>query len=240
MCLRLDRFVYLAFLTGLLASLMLHITRLNAQTVEPLIAEYTTKADGRFEVRNDTSTPMAVVLDTRSFNVSSEGRGVYRPLDKGIVLKISVTSMRLAPGESTYVFYKASAVKLPAWFQVQAAFTPLQRRRGIMLRVVLPHTVYLYQKSPVEKDAIQISTPRYKSDVNTIVCELENHGQGLVRVQEIRAIAGKESAETAGFPLLPGAIRKLSIEWKSKKQPELLVFQFPQFAMREPLVGPDQ
>jgi len=213
--------------------LLLYFLPLRAQTIEPLIAEYTARADGRFEVRNDTATPMAVVLDTRSFSVNEEGRGIYRSLDKGIALKLSATSMRLAPGESANVFYKANANQLPTWFQVQAAFTPLQHGKGISLRVVLPHTVYLYQKSAVDKSAIQIHLPQYKGETNAIECELENHGPGLVRVQEVRATAGKDSAESAGFPLLPGATRKLSIEWKSKRHPEWLIFQFPQFVMRE-------
>lgn len=225
---------------AVLLGLTLPMAQLRAQTVVPLIAEYTTKADGRFEVRNDTATPMAVVLDTRSFSVSSEGRGIYRPLDKSIALRLSATSMRLAPGESTNVFYKAKATQLPAWFQIQTAFTPLQRSKGIALRVVLPHTVYLYQKSPVDKGAIQISPPQFKSDGNAIECELENHGPGLVRVQEVRATAGREATEAAGFPLLPGATRKLSIEWKSKRRPEWLIFEFPQFVMREQFVVADQ
>ena len=61
-----------------------------------------------------------------------------------------------------------------------------------------------------------------------------------MRVQLVKATAGRESAEAAGFPLLPGVTRKFSIEWKSKKPPEWLIFEFPKFVMRQRLNNEDQ
>jgi hypothetical protein len=58
-----------------------------AQTITPVIMEYTGKAGGRFELTNDTLTPMAVVLEPRSFSIGPDGKGLFRALDPGHPLR---------------------------------------------------------------------------------------------------------------------------------------------------------
>jgi hypothetical protein len=215
----------------------------RAQTIQPVIVEYTEKADGRFEVTNDTLTPMAIVLEPRSFSIDANGRGVFRALDPGIHVTLSASSFRLEPKQTFYVFYKATAESLPSWFTIYAAFSPVHAGAGMTVRVMLPHTVYLYQKKPVRREAIHVSNivvrPGRDPDTNTIDCDLENDGPALVRVQEVRAVAGKTSAISAGFPLLPGSSRHLAIDWKDKNRPDYLLLHFPKFDVKEPVTAHD-
>jgi len=208
-----------------------------AQTIQPVILEYTEKADGRFEVTNDTLTPMAIVLESKSFNIGSDGRGTFRSLDPGIHVKLSSTSFRLEPKQSYYVFYKATADKLPAWFTIYADFTPIQSGDGVKLRIMLPHTVYLYQRKPINREAIHVSDAAYEAQTNSVICDLHNDGPALVRVQEVRAVSGKKTVVAAGFPLLPGGSRHLTIDWTNPARPQYLLLHFPHFDIKEPLVG---
>jgi hypothetical protein len=206
-----------------------------AQTIQPVITEYVEKADGKFEVVNDTLTPMAIVLEPRSFSIAEDGRGVYRALDPGIHVKLSDTSFRLEPKQSYYVFYKATSDQLPAWFTVYAAFSPVHGGDGLHVRVMLPHTVYLYQKKPIDKDSIHIDDSSYRAGSETVECDLHNNGSALVRVQEVRVVSGKTMVQAAGFPLLPGVTRHLAIDWKEKNPPQFLLLHFPRFDVKEPL-----
>jgi hypothetical protein len=203
------------------------------QTIQPVIVEYQQKADGRIDVINDTLTPMAIVLEPRSFSIAEDGHGIYRALDPGILLMLSATSFLLGPKQTYYVFYKASADTLPAWFTVYTEFSQPGNAPGLKLRFMLPHTVYLYQKQPIDKAAIHVANASYRAQDNQIVCDIRNDGPGLVRVQQVRAIGDKASVENGGFPLLPGASRHLAIAWKERGSPGLLVLHFPRFDVKE-------
>ena len=208
----------------------------KAQTVKPVIVEYTGKGDGRFEVTNDTLLPMAVILEPRSFSINQDGRGVFRTLDSGIHVKLSTTSFRLEPKQTYYVFYKATADTLPAWFTIYSGFSTIEPGDdGLKVRIMLPHTVYLYQKAPIDKAAVHLSQLSFVPASDTVICDLRNDSADLVRVQEVRAIAGHKSIVAAGFPLLPGATRHLSLDWKDPVRPEYLILRFPQFELKEPL-----
>jgi hypothetical protein len=206
-----------------------------AQTIQPVIMEYGEKADSRFEVTNDTLTPMAVVLEPKSFTINQDGHGTFRALDRGIHVSLSASSFRLEPKQSYLVFYKASADALPAWFTVYATFSPIRRGDGMNVRIMLPHTVYLYQKKMIDKESIRVGAAMYAPDTGKLSCDVENTGRGLVRVQEVRAIGGKTSEVSAGFPLLPGNSRHISVDWKEKGKPEYLLFHFPHFDIKTSL-----
>jgi hypothetical protein len=121
-------------------------SRAIAQTVEPVISEYGVNADGKFALTNGTLIPMVVVLEPKSFSITPDGQGVFRPLDHDIHVDLSAMSARLEPGQTYYVFYKAYADRLPAWFTVYSTFSSLQHGPSMDVRIMLPHTVYLYQK----------------------------------------------------------------------------------------------
>lgn len=222
-----------AVLLAVSLSVAFAVPQLRAQTVQPVIEEYEQKADGRIEVTNSTLQPMAVVLEPRSFSIAEDGHGIYRPIDPSIHLKLSTTSFLLGPRQNYYVFYKATADALPAWFTVYAGFSQVGASAGLKVRFMLPHTVYLYQKQPVDKASIHVANAAYRSADKKVVCDIRNDGAGLVRVEEVRAVGGKSSVEGGGFPLLPGASRHLAIDWKERGSPTAIVLHFPRFEVKE-------
>lgn len=214
-----------------------------AQTVSPVIVEYKVKAEGRFALTNNTLTPMAVVLEPKSFRITPDGDGVYRPLDSDIHLQLSTMSFRLDPGQTYYVFYKAKADKLPAWFTIYSVFSSLHHKSGLNVRILLPYTVYIYPKKPLEngKDEVHVKQAVYLTQSKKIICDLENNGPDIERVQEVRIMSsGHESETAAGFPLLPGGRRHFEVSWKKKEPPQTLVFQFEHFTLKQPLSTGDQ
>lgn len=206
-----------------------------AQTVQPVISEYEAKADGKFALTNGTLIPMVVVLEPKSFSITAEGQGVFRPLDRDIHVELSAMSARLEPGQTYYVFYKAHADQLPAWFTVYSTFSSLQHHPGLDVRIMLPHTVYLYQKKPLNKEEINIVAATWQNGTKTVICDVENHGLGLVRVEEVRIFGTHASETTAGFPLLPGGRRHLELTWEEKQPPQMLQFRFEHFTLKEPV-----
>jgi hypothetical protein len=220
----------------LMASLALLLgATVRAQSIQPVIVEYTAKAEGRFQLTNNTLVPMAIVLEPKSFSIGPDGKATFRPLDPGIHLELSTMSSRLEPQQTYYVFYKARTATLPEWFTVYAVFSPIRKEEGLKVRIMLPHTVYLYQKKPIPKEAIHIQGAAYLTREDTVVCDLENMSASLVRVQEVRAISGKTSVLANGFPLLPRSPRHLVIPWNQKNPPNYLLLHFPHFDLKEPI-----
>lgn len=207
-----------------------------AQTVSPVIAEYKTKAAGRITLVNNTLAPMAVVLEPKSFSITPDGKGVFRPLDADIHLMLSSMSFRIDPGQTYYVFYSARADKLPTWFTVYAVFSRAQHGQGIDVRFLLPHTVYIYPKKPLSKTSgVQFKDAVYLSQSKEVVFDLVNSGPDLTRVQEVRVTSGKETATAAGFPLLPGGERHVEVNWTEAKPPETILLQFEHSTMKQPI-----
>jgi hypothetical protein len=203
--------------------------------VQPVIQEYKVKAEGKFALTNNTLTPMAVVLEPKSFSITPDGNGVYRPLDPGIHVELSTMSFRIEPKQTYYVFYKARADKLPAWFTVYSVFSSLQHGSGLDVRILLPHTVYLYPKKPLQEREVHVSQAAYLAKSKKIVCDLQNDGVDLGRVQEVRVTSGRESATAAGFPLLPGGRRHVEVSWTGKEEPQILLLRFEHFTLKQPL-----
>lgn len=208
---------------------------LHAQSIQPIIAEYTGQAEGKFLVTNDTLSPMAVVLDPKSFRIGEDGRGTFRSLDSTVRLSLSTSSFRLGPKQSSYVFYKAKVEAAPAWFTIYAAFTPLTSGTGMKVRVLLPHTVYLYQKQPAQQKDFVVSQAHFDAEKSTVSFDLDNSGAALVRVQAVHANAGKTEVDAAGFPMLPGARRHVEFAWDKQGSPDALLIQFPRFELKQPL-----
>lgn len=206
-----------------------------AQTIQPLIVEYNGKAGGKFQVTNNTLEPMAIVLEPKSFSLDDKGWATYRKLDGTIHLELSTMSFRLEPKQTYYIFYKAHADILPAWFTVYAVFSPIRKGEGLKVRIMLPHTVYLYQKKPIDKAAIDVKKVTYLPDKKLILCDLENMSQALIRVQQVRADGGKTPVFAGGFPLLPGSPRHLEIPWDEATPPTDLLVHFPHFDVKEPI-----
>jgi hypothetical protein len=218
-----------------LAAILIAHTAANAQQVQPVIMEYRNKAEGKFSVVNNTLEPMAVVLEPKSFSISPDGRGTFRNLDPTIHVQLSTMSVKLQPLQSYTVFYKADSESFPAWFTIYSTFSPARAGASLSVRVQLPHTVYLYQNKPIDQDEIHVLNARYSTTTHKLVCDMLNTGKALTRVQEVRTSGvHTEPVTLAGFPLLPGSLRTIEVEWKGKEPPTALNIAFDRFTLKPP------
>ncbi len=208
-----------------------------AQTVSPVIVEYTGKAAGRIALTNNALVPMVVVLEPHSFSIAPNGNGVYRPLDPDIHLKLSSMSFRIDPGQTYYVFYKATADKLPAWFTIYSAFSPPHHAGSMDVRILLPHTVYIYPKKQRSKGMVAVTQAAWNAKTGKVVCDLDNRGVDLERVQQVRIDSGNLSETDPGFPLLPGGTRHLELSWSEKEPPQTILFQLEHSTLQQPVVA---
>jgi len=218
-----------------LAILLLASIAAHAQTVSPIITEYKEKGEGKITLTNDTLTPLVVFLQPQSFSINPDGSAKYRPLDPAIHVELSTTSVKLQPKQEFYVFYKAHADTLPAWFTIYATFSAQQRGPGLNLRIMLPHTVYLYQKQSLQKDGIKAGGATYDSAKKLVVCDLENVSKAYGRMREGSVDGRHESVSIGGFPMLPGDPRHVEVEWTGKGVPESMAFHFDKFEIKLPV-----
>jgi len=204
-----------------------------AQSVSPVIVEYREKAEGRLALTNNTLLPMTVLLEPRSFSINADGNGVFRSLDRDIHVQLSNMSVRINPGQTYYVSYKANAEKLPAWFTIYSTFSAVKRVSDLDVRILLPHTVYIYPKKPRSKDqAIEVKQAGYSRGTGKIVCEIANHSDDLERVEEIRVASDSKSIAAPGFPLLPGGQRRVEVDWKEADVPQKLELRLDRSTVR--------
>jgi len=223
----------------LLAFAVLPAVPARAQTIRPVIVEYEkSRAQGRFELVNDGLTPLNVVLEPQSFDITDAGDPVYRPLDPRIHLRLSTMSIRIPAKQTRFVFYEATADSLPAWFVIPCTFSGLPPRAGVEVRVELPHTVYLVQKDRLERDDIEIVNATLNAAQHVVEVELENHGPRLGRAIEAEAIGGRQRERQPSFPMAPHARRRLLIPWPSDESPSRVVVRFHGFSVERSLPEP--
>ena len=225
------RLIWFSFLALCCASLA------PAQTISPVIVEYPEKADGRFQIYNDADIPLTVVLEPHSFSVNEAGNATFRKLDPGIHVQLSSTSFRLAPKQTFFVFYKASAETLPSWFCIYATITGATTTTGIKLALELPHTVYLLSRKPLNRDEVSWVHTEVSGagDKQKIVAEVENHGAGFTRVEEIQVTSSSGKQEFGGFPLFPGQRRAFELEWNQAGTPAHIVLKCSHFKLESDL-----
>ena len=207
---------------------------MHAQQVQPVIMEYHTKAEGKFSVMNNSLEPMIVVLEPKSFSIAPDGRGTFRTLDSTIHVQLSTMSVKLQPLQSYTIFYKADAESFPAWFTIYSTFSPARAAgASLSVRIQLPHTVYLYQTKPIQQDDVHIVNARYSTATHKLVCDMLNTGKSLTRVQEVRTRGNHiEPVTLSGFPLLPGSLRTVEVDWKGKEPPTGLDIAFERFTLK--------
>ena len=206
-----------------------------AQTVRPVIVQYYGAARGRFELVNNGLQPLNVILEPMSFTVTEGGDGAYGPLAANIHLKLSAMSFRIPPRQSRLVFYEARPDKLPAWFVIRNVFGGRGRRPGIDVQVDIPHTVYLLQKQPLEKQDVSVESSTYLTGQHRVVILLANKSSKLGRVLEWQIGSKRAKASNAGFPLLPQSRRRLEVKWNSPDPPDTFWVRFERFTLKEEL-----
>ncbi len=209
--------------------------RAGAQTVQPLIAEYTEHGEGSFEVSNTGLAAAMVVLEPKSFSIRPDGVAEFRPLDSSIHLQLSSTSFRLEPRQTARVFYKATADAAPAWFSVYASFSPAKAAKGLSVRVMLPHTVYLYQKRPLSKEAVEVKEAWFDPAAHKVECRITNESGMAGRAQSVELTGVRSSASAGGFPLLPHSERALSLDWSAPEPPRTVAIEFDRFSLQFPV-----
>lgn len=207
----------------------------GAQSVSPVIVEYKAKAEGRISLVNNTTVPLAVVLEPKSFSITPDGNGVYRNLDPDIQLKLSSMSFRIDPGQTYYVFYSATADKLPAWFCVYSVFSKVQRAKGLDVRILLPHTVYIYPKKPHSKESQVAFKDAAEYAGGKVSFDLTNSGLDLTRVREVKITSDGKPVTAAGFPLLPGGERHVEVPWTEAEPPQGVELEFDHGTMKQPV-----
>jgi hypothetical protein len=203
--------------------------RLSAQTISPVIVEYRGKAQGKFQVTNDSDLPLFVVLEPQSFSVDEKGNPAFRPLDSTTHVKLSAMSFRLAPRQVYTVFYKAEADQLPAWFVVYATITGKTAPSGLKIALELPHTVYLLGKKPLVRDSVVWLRAEVAKSKKQILAEVENHSEDFGRVMEVEVDSTSGKKDYAGFPLFPGQRRRLELDWDQSGDPQKIILKFEKF-----------
>ncbi len=208
-----------------------------AQTIRPVISEYTSKvARGSFELVNPGVVPLNVILDPKSFSVSENGKITYRPLDKNIHLKLFATSFRIPPEQSYFVFYEARADVLPVWFVIYSSIGVQQKNdAGMNIRLDLPHTVYILPKHSVEKSDILVSvlgpTPGQVHGALLVT----NNGPWFGRVLSSEFIGKDGATQSSGFPLFPHSARIVEVPCKGERTATTLRLRLRNFKIETPL-----
>jgi hypothetical protein len=203
----------------------------EAQTVRPLISELGNPAKGRVEYVNESSLPLNVVVETKSFSVNEDGEIAYRPLDGNIHLKLSATSFRIPPQQSYFLYYEASSDTAPAWFVIYGAFSGfgLRTQQGMNVRVQLPHTVYLLPKGGVEQSDIHVVSCDFDAAAKKVTLVAENTGPNFGRIQQAFLSGGRKREDASGFPIFPQSRRRMEYAWENENPPEKIVLELEKF-----------
>jgi hypothetical protein len=221
------------------ALFLLWAVPLAAQTVRPVVVEYTGAARGKFEIVNDTLFPLNAIVEARSFSVSETGEPAFRPLDRGLQVRLSATSFRVPPQQTYTVYYEARAEQLPAWFVLYSTLAGFPRQQGLNVEVELPHTVYLLQKQKLQQADVRVSRAELAPEKNVLRVTLENPSLRLGRVLAVEAYGrdSKTKKTLAGFPLLPESRRELEIPWDAPAPPTRLLLRFRGFVLEQPVAA---
>jgi hypothetical protein len=184
----------------------------RGQTLSPPNAEYRVKANGMLELRNDGDVPLAAILEVSGFSIDEQGEVAFHPPDPGLKVNFGSNSFTIPPRQSHFVFYKAPAERLPAWFAIVnnlTRATPVQQ--GLRINIVLPHFVYIAQKQKFRKGDLQVRVVASKpaGEYRVVVT---NTSQKLGRVDSVRAKGFDADASSGGIPVFPGQTRWLTLK----------------------------
>ncbi|MEO5619106.1 MAG: hypothetical protein ABIS67_15155 [Candidatus Eisenbacteria bacterium] len=204
-----------------------------SQTIRPVVVEYRAhRAQGRFELMNEGLTPLNVVLEPKSFDVTQDGEPLYRPLDPGIHVRLSNMSLTIPPRQSRFVFYEASSDSVPQWFVITSKLSGFPRRNGLDMCVELPHTVYLVQPHAMSRADVTVRSCEYRAGEKILELELVNLSGNLGRALETEVVGPRHRERYPSFPLLPHGRRRVRIRWGGASDPDRVVVRFNGFAVR--------
>jgi hypothetical protein len=211
----------------------------QAQTIRPVLTEYTKVAKGSVELVNPGVVPLTVIMEPKSFTVSENGDIAYRPLDKGIQVKLSAMSFQIPPQQSYFLFYEAHADALPVWFVLYANIGGFRKSdSGMNIRLDLPHTVYILPKQSATKSDIAIKYLGVSDDKTHLQFRVTNSGPWFGRAlqSELRSKSG--TIQGSGFPIFPNAKRIVEISCKGDQAGSVFSLRLRNFRLDEPPPNP--
>jgi hypothetical protein len=208
----------------------------TAQTVRPIISEYTGTGKGRVELVNDSTIPLTVIVSPKSFEVSETGEISYGPMADDIHVKLSAMSFRIQPKQSYYVFYEAKSERLPCWFVIYFEFSgfPVKDHSGLNVQLELPHTVYLLPKGSVKRDELEASAV-FDGNTKKIKVTTFNKGTTVARVLMMNAEQRGHKDQGFGFPIYPQKHRIAEMQWSGSTPPEKIILEFENFKLETPV-----
>ena len=213
----------------------------RAQTIAPVIVEYVEKAEGKFQIVNNSLYPLNVVLEPKSFAVDAQGNPSFHPLEPGIHVRLSTMSFRLPARQTFIIFYKAEADRLPAWFTIYATMVA-PTKNDFKVALALPHTVYLLTRNSLSPDSVSLNQAEFRREERCVQVEVENRGERFGRVQEVELLSASGKKTYASFPLFPGQRRRLHLDWELPVEPQRIVLKFRHFKLEHsiPIVARSQ
>lgn len=187
---------------------------LQAQTVQPAVAELSTgkavaPVDGHFELINNTLEPMIVTIEAKSFTIGNDGVAAFRPLSPEVHLDLTENSLRLWPRQRRTIFYRVSAPRYPTWFCIYSNFSSAVHRSGVQVQIEMPHTVYLLDRTRASAAEVRFTALRHEG--GALHGTVQNTSATLVRVISLEVAGKSGKAQVGGFPLLPGGEREFSV-----------------------------
>jgi hypothetical protein len=211
--------------------------RVSAQTIRPILSEFRTKANGRFELVNPTPYPLDVVIEPRSFVVDEDGELKDLPLDPAIHVELSAMSLRIPPQQSRFVFYKATADRLPAWFVLYANLRgPVRPElKGLDLQIELPHVAYLLPKEKLRNDDVHVRIATERSRDGIVVLDIQNSSGTFGRIYSMELKGPGRVVVGPSVPVFPGRHRFVEIAWDHSKPPQRVVLKTRDFKVELPL-----
>jgi hypothetical protein len=181
------------------------------QSISPPIAEYRGKAQGMMELRNDGDRPLAAILEVHGFGVDENGTLKYAELDRAVKVDLGASSFIVGPHQSHYVFYKATSESSSFWFAILATLTEATPvKNQIRINIVLPHVVYVYQKSKIKQSEVVMRTVPSQAQ-GEYRLEITNLSQKLGRVQAIESHGFAHEVALGGVPVFPKQKRYIAI-----------------------------
>lgn len=192
-----------------------------AQTISPLISELRGKgqAQGMFELRNDSEEAMAVILEVAGFSVDENGTFLYIEPPAGTQVDFGSNSFVIPPHQNHMVFFKVSTTQPSTWFSIRSTMTKAKAEPNRMrINYVLPHIVYLYQKTKLKQDDVNVQV-RPTGD-GEMLLEVTNRSQKLARVEGIASKGFASNVEVGGFPVFPGKTRFVQLKTGAASGPD--------------------
>lgn len=203
--------------TWILAVFVLISVSASAQQLAPPVLELSVKRNigrGAVLLGNNAVIPQTVTLEAVGFTVSEMGGASSQPLDPSITVNFSETSFRMPPKSQHQIDYDVICPKVPCHVQIQANFHGLRTTNGIAVVIRLISFVYL-----VQREALRVEDVQIQKEIQGLVITNRSEKYGRVEAT-LRYVDGTERVE--GFPLFPGAVRKLTFE-----KPGYGILKFP-------------